>query len=107
MVGPDGAATSKGCQAVRSLTVAKLAETFPWMLDRRAPWLQTANRLGRSAPFDWAEDGEPVSRIFMSHSSKDWREAVALKQWLAQQQPALANEIFLDLDRDAGIGAGT
>jgi WD40 repeat protein len=53
------------------------------------------------------KDGEPVSRIFMSHSSKDWREAVALKQWLSKQDPALANEIFLDLDREAGIGAGT
>jgi WD40 repeat protein len=43
----------------------------------------------------------------MSHSDKDWREAVALKQWLAEQDPPLANEIFLDLDRDTGIKSGT
>ena len=30
------------------------------------------------------------SRIFLSHSSKDNREAVALKQWLVDQDPHLA-----------------
>jgi hypothetical protein len=39
-----------------------------------------------------------VSRIFSSHSSSDNREAVALKRWLADQRPELANEIFLDID---------
>jgi WD40 repeat protein len=48
-----------------------------------------------------------MSRIFMSHQHDDSREAVALKQWLAEQDPPLAHEIFLDLDRDTGIGAGT
>ncbi len=47
-----------------------------------------------------------VSRIFLSHSSADWREAVALKAWLADQDPPLANEIFLDLDRRTGIATG-
>lgn len=47
-----------------------------------------------------------VSRIFLSHSSADWREAVALKTWLAGQDPPLANEIFLDLDRRTGIATG-
>ncbi|MBB5166479.1 hypothetical protein HNP02_006465 [Mycobacterium sp. AZCC_0083] len=37
-------------------------------------------------------------RISLSHSSHDWREAVALKQWLDSQQRELANEIFLDID---------
>jgi WD40 repeat protein len=47
------------------------------------------------------------SRIFLSHSSKDNREAVALRQWLVDQDPPLANDIFLDSDRHAGIRAGT
>jgi hypothetical protein len=42
-----------------------------------------------------------VSRIFLSHSGADWREAVALKA-LAEQDPPLANEIFLDLDPGPG-----
>ena len=37
-------------------------------------------------------------RIFISHSSAELREATALKDWLIQQDPPLANEIFLDAD---------
>lgn len=48
-----------------------------------------------------------VSRIFLSHSSKDKREAIALKSWLAEQNPPLANEIFLDVDPESGLRAGT
>ena len=47
-----------------------------------------------------------MSRIFLSHASADDREAIALKRWLAEQNPRLANEIFLDLDPDAGIRTG-
>jgi WD40 repeat protein len=47
-----------------------------------------------------------VSRIFLSHSSRDNRHAIALRQWLAEINPPLANEIFLDLHRRAGIQAG-
>ena len=39
---------------------------------------------------------------FSSHSSADNRTAVALKQWLAQEDTPLANEIFLDTDPDTG-----
>jgi hypothetical protein len=39
-----------------------------------------------------------VFRIFISHSSVELREAKALKDWLVQQDPPLANEIFLDAD---------
>jgi hypothetical protein len=42
-----------------------------------------------------------VARIFLSHSSADGRQAVALRQWLVEQESSLANEIFLD------IGAST
>jgi hypothetical protein len=35
-----------------------------------------------------------MSRIFVSHASADNREAIAVKQWLAEQNPRLANEIF-------------
>lgn len=48
-----------------------------------------------------------MSRIFLSHSSLDTREAVALKQWLAEQDPPLANEIFLDVDPSTGLQTGT
>jgi WD40 repeat protein len=48
-----------------------------------------------------------MSRIFVSHSSKDARETLALKQWLSEQDPPLANEIFIDTDRITGIPAGT
>ena len=47
-----------------------------------------------------------MSRIFLSHSSRDNRQAVALKQWLAEQRPELANEIFLDIDPESGLQAG-
>lgn len=47
-----------------------------------------------------------MSRIFLSHSSRDNRYAVALKHWLEQVDPGLAGEIFLDLDRDTGIRTG-
>ncbi len=35
------------------------------------------------------------------------REAIALKRWLAEQDPPLANEIFLDVDPGSGLQAGT
>ena len=47
-----------------------------------------------------------MSRIFLSHSSRDRREALALKRWLVEQDPVLANEIFLDLDPDTGQQPG-
>ncbi len=48
-----------------------------------------------------------MSRIFLSHSSLDTREAIALKHWLAEQDPPLANEIFLDVDPGSGLQTGT
>lgn len=47
-----------------------------------------------------------MSRIFLSHSSRDAPEAIALKQWLVEQDPSLADEIFLDLDPVTGIQPG-
>ena len=47
-----------------------------------------------------------MPRIFMSHSSLDNRQAIALRQWLVEQDPPLAEEIFLDLHRDVGIRPG-
>jgi WD40 repeat protein len=47
-----------------------------------------------------------LSRIFISHSSKDDREAIALKRWLVLHDRRLRDEIFLDLDRHGGIPAG-
>ena len=47
-----------------------------------------------------------MSRIFLSHSSLDAREALALKRWLVDQEPALATEIFLDIDPEVGLRPG-
>jgi hypothetical protein len=51
-------------------------------------------------------EGLSVSRIFMSHSSRDNREAVALREWLSEQLPELANEIFLDISVHTGLRTG-
>jgi hypothetical protein len=58
--------------------------------------------------FDSSQErrGDRVSRIFLSHSSLDNRQAIALRQWLIEQDPPLANEIFLDLHRRTGIQPG-
>jgi WD40 repeat protein len=48
-----------------------------------------------------------MSRVFLSHSSRDSRQALALHAWLVDAEPGLASEIFLDLDRETGIAAGT
>ncbi|WP_433754394.1 TIR domain-containing protein [Nocardia sp. CA-135398] len=48
-----------------------------------------------------------MSRVFLSHSSRDDREAIALKAWLTEADPGLTGEIFLDLDRQTGIPVGT
>jgi hypothetical protein len=47
-----------------------------------------------------------VSRVFLSHSSRDSRQAKAVKAWLVVQEPGLAEEIFLDLDPHTGIRPG-
>jgi WD40 repeat protein len=47
-----------------------------------------------------------MSRFFISHAGKDYREARALKEWLIKQEPPLANEIFLDVERRGGIRIG-
>jgi hypothetical protein len=45
-----------------------------------------------------------MSRVFLSHSSGDNREALALKVWLSEQRPELANEIFWISTRTRGCG---
>ena len=47
-----------------------------------------------------------MSRVFLSHSSRDNRQAVAVKAWLIEHEPGLAEEIFLDLDPHTGIRPG-
>ena len=44
-----------------------------------------------------------MSRIFLSHSSRDSFEAVALRGWLASEG---WDDVFLDLDPNRGIAAG-
>jgi WD40 repeat protein len=47
-----------------------------------------------------------MARIFLSHSSRDNRQAIALRQWLIEQDPHLSGEIFLDLHSNTGIRSG-
>src|SRR5215831_5033400 len=47
--------------------------------------------------------GLPVSRIFLSHSSTDNAQAIALRDWLVAEG---WNDLFLDLDPERGIAAG-
>jgi TIR domain/WD domain, G-beta repeat len=47
-----------------------------------------------------------VSRIFLSHSSADNRQAVALVQWLSEVRPELATEIFIDIGAETGLRPG-
>ncbi|MFI9408450.1 nSTAND1 domain-containing NTPase [Nocardia gamkensis] len=47
-----------------------------------------------------------MTRVFLSHSSRDNVRAVALVRWLGEQQPGLAGNIFLDSDEKAGIPQG-
>ncbi|UKA56304.1 toll/interleukin-1 receptor domain-containing protein [Arthrobacter sp. FW305-BF8] len=47
-----------------------------------------------------------MSRIFLSHSSRDTAQAIALKRWLVEQDAGLTDEIFLDLDPVTGIQPG-
>jgi hypothetical protein len=47
-----------------------------------------------------------MSRIFISHSSKNDAEAIALKQWLVSIHWSKAKDIFLDLDAESGISPG-
>ena len=44
--------------------------------------------------------------MFLSHSSRDSREAIAVKAWLVEQEPGLAEDIYLDLDPHTGIRPG-
>ena len=47
--------------------------------------------------------GRALSKIFVSHSSRDSLEAIGLVDWLAE---AGWSEAFLDLDPERGIAAG-
>jgi len=44
-----------------------------------------------------------LSRLFISHSSADNAEAVAIRDWRAS---AGWDDVFLDLDAERGIAAG-
>ena len=47
-----------------------------------------------------------MSRIFLSHASRDRRQAIAVKHWLEESEPGLVGEIFLDVDRASGLRTG-
>jgi hypothetical protein len=45
-----------------------------------------------------------MPRVFVSHSSRDSRQAIAVKRWLVEAEPGLAEEIFLHLDLNPHTG---
>ena len=47
-----------------------------------------------------------MSRVFLSHSRFDSRQAVAVKKWLIEREPGLVDDIYLDLDPHTGIRPG-
>ena len=47
-----------------------------------------------------------MSWVFLSHSSRDSRQAIAVKACLVEQEPGLAEEIYLDLDPHTGHRPG-
>jgi hypothetical protein len=47
-----------------------------------------------------------VSRVFVSQSSRDSVEALALKTWLERAEPGLVGEVVIGLDPDTSIPAG-
>jgi WD40 repeat protein len=47
-----------------------------------------------------------VSRIFVSHSSADNRQTLALAAWLSDVRPELASEIFIDNSAETGLRPG-
>lgn len=51
----------------------------------------------RGAPPPEVDHDHCMSRIFLSHSSLDVRQAIALKQWLAERDPRLARALRIAL----------
>lgn len=47
-----------------------------------------------------------MSRLFISHSSRNDDWAIALRDWLVREGWSGDNDIFLDLDPERGIVAG-
>ncbi len=47
-----------------------------------------------------------MSRIFISHSSKNDHWALALREWLAEEGWSDENDVFLDIHADSGLVAG-
>jgi TIR domain len=47
-----------------------------------------------------------LSRLFISHSSRNDDWAIALKDWLVREGWSGLDDIFLDLDPERGIAAG-
>lgn len=47
-----------------------------------------------------------MARVFLSYSSRDVLAAMALQQWLTEQDPSLRYDIFRDKDPNTGIAPG-
>jgi TIR domain len=88
---------------VRSLC-SRMVCTRCGMIGADVPPTVTAPANILSSPLASLFQAAGVSRIFLSHSSCNNAEAVALRDWLAAN--GWDDEIFLDLDPQRGIAAG-
>src|SRR4029078_6956128 len=61
---------------------------------------------GAKSIFQLGCEDQALSRLFISHSSKNDDWALALRDWLVREGWSGADDIFLDLDPDRGIAAG-
>ena len=48
-----------------------------------------------------------MSRVFVSYAHQDRAHALALTDWLAQREPSLRDDIFVDVNPQTGIAMGT
>ena len=47
-----------------------------------------------------------MSRIFISHSSANDHQALALREWLAEEGWSSDSDVYLDIHPDSGMAAG-
>ena len=90
------------CRSKRSVRQAH-CEYEPQTVERMGI---AGHRLHQGLPRSADPSRLDMSRIFLSHSSLDAREALALKRWLVDQEPPLATDIFLDIDPEVGLRPG-
>lgn len=89
-------------------TVLKMSAAVTLVSTRaRAVTGTEINRHPRSFRLDFVPSGgERMSRIFLSHSSKQNVQAIAFKKWLEGENAQFASDVFLDIDPVTGLRPG-